>query len=553
MIKKLKQTKSDFTRHLYPALLGLSVMTFSACSGGGGSTPTPGVDSASPTGTGVARSTNLSAAFTEEIDDLTAVIASEFTLADNFNSVSGNVSYDIASRTATFDPITDLGLLRLYTANLGTGITYSGGTPIAQYTWTFRTADGTWTSDQDLVLIYPDTTINDPHVARSMTGDAMAIWTNNVNVYASIFTASGGTWGNDAIVSATGTAKSHLRLAMDNSGNAMAVWSDNAAGPNDYLSARYYNGASWGTTTLNIAAASGTPNNSQVAFDANGNAIVVWLQNNRVYANRYTGTWAGAQIIDAGATIAYKPQLAVFDNGDAIAVWAQNDGMTDVIYANYYTNGGTWGGATPLDTTPAANASVPQVALDKAGNAMAVWLEGNAPPYAVYAEYYDSGTGWTLTPTPLETDVNGVSITNIPQLGMDGDGNAIAIWRAAPTGGNDRLRYARYNGTSWGTPGNVDNGFSDSTEASLAMDSEGHAIVVWLEHADAMASVDSTWANRYRNTGSGGWAGPVLLENDDTAPTSAPKVSMDYNGTAAAVWLQDKGNTYNTTWSARFE
>ena len=182
---------------------------------------------------------------------------------------------------------------------------------------------------------------------------------------------------------------------------------------------------------------------------------------------------------------------------------------------------------------------------------MVVWLEGTSAPYMVYAEYYDSSTGWTLTTTPLETDVNGVSITNIPQLGMDGDGNAIAIWRAAPTGGNDRLRYSRYNGTSWGTPGNVDNGFSDSFEASLAMDSEGHAIVVWREYADAMASVYSTWANRYR--AGAGWTGPVLLESDETASISAPEVNMDYNGNAAVVWLQDQGLGYNTTWSARFE
>lgn len=65
-----------------------------------------------------------------------------FTLVDEEgNSVPGTVSYDPATKTATFTPSQPLYYGYVYTATLGSGIKDLAGNPLPSYSWTFRTAD----------------------------------------------------------------------------------------------------------------------------------------------------------------------------------------------------------------------------------------------------------------------------------------------------------------------------------------------------------------------------------------------------------------------------
>jgi hypothetical protein len=74
---------------------------------------------------------------------------------------------------------------------------------------------------------------------------------------------------------------------------------------------------------------------------------------------------------DAGSAIA--PQIALDAAGNALAVWTQSDGTRDNIWSNRYTVGSGWGTAELIETDDAGDATAPQIALDTAGNALAVW------------------------------------------------------------------------------------------------------------------------------------------------------------------------------------
>jgi len=103
-------------------------------------TTPPTVASITPTAnaTGVAVSTTVSATFSEAMNAST-ITTSSFTLG----GVSGSVSYDSGSYTATFTPSSNLALNTTYTATLSTAITDVAGNPLASaYSWSFTTGAG---------------------------------------------------------------------------------------------------------------------------------------------------------------------------------------------------------------------------------------------------------------------------------------------------------------------------------------------------------------------------------------------------------------------------
>ncbi len=87
--------------------------------------------------TQVALDTSLWATFSEPV---TGVDASSFTLIGPEGAVIGTVTYDEATRKATFTPLNALALDGVYTATLSTAIQDLAGNPLAEpYTWSFAT------------------------------------------------------------------------------------------------------------------------------------------------------------------------------------------------------------------------------------------------------------------------------------------------------------------------------------------------------------------------------------------------------------------------------
>jgi hypothetical protein len=100
-------------------------------------TTAPTVSSVSPVAdaTDVAVDTVIAATFNKAMDSST-ITTSSFIL----DSVSGSVSYDSGTYTATFTPSANLSYDTTYTAILGTAITDAAGNPLAtEYSWSFTT------------------------------------------------------------------------------------------------------------------------------------------------------------------------------------------------------------------------------------------------------------------------------------------------------------------------------------------------------------------------------------------------------------------------------
>lgn len=134
--------KINWVFNIAIVLSGLSLV---ACGGGGGSTSTPGTTTTGPTvssttpdngSTGVLTNTTLSATFNVDMDAAT-ISNSSFTLA-GANTVSGSISYNAATRTATFTPDAPLKPGSAFTVSLTTSITDSAGNALASaFRWRF--------------------------------------------------------------------------------------------------------------------------------------------------------------------------------------------------------------------------------------------------------------------------------------------------------------------------------------------------------------------------------------------------------------------------------
>ena len=287
----------------------------------------------------------------------------------------------------------------------------------------------------------------------------MAIWRQNdgtnTNILGNRFTPArgGGSWGATTLVGSASAGDADTpQIAFDANGNAMAVWTQvdlTSYYFSDMWASRFTasaGGGSWGTATLIAPNNMGNAINPQIAIDVNGNALVVWVQfygfSRDIWSNRFSsagGSWGTATLIETANTgNALEPQIAVDATGNALAVWTQSDGTRYNIWANRFTvaagGGGSWGAATLIQSDTVRDAGEPQIAFDSSGNAMAVWAQSDGLRDTIWASRFAAAYGGSWgAPSLIESNITAPAKT--PQIALDTNGNAMAIWAQS-----DRMR-----------------------------------------------------------------------------------------------------------------
>lgn len=123
------------------AIVAISVIAGCAAAGAGSGT-VPTVVSITPVvdKTAVDITDNIKATFSVAMDPAT-IVAANFTLANGKTPVTGTVTYDVASKTATFAPSAILSYGTIYTATVTNGVKSDGGLAlVTNKVWTFTTA-----------------------------------------------------------------------------------------------------------------------------------------------------------------------------------------------------------------------------------------------------------------------------------------------------------------------------------------------------------------------------------------------------------------------------
>ena len=394
-------------------------------------------------------------------------------------------------------------------------------------------------------------------IAIDAAGNAVAVWSQWDGICESIWTnyykAHSG-WGTAQLLETDDTGLAVLpQVAIDTAGNAIAVWQQ-SDGTHSNVWARRYDaaGGSWEAAQLleTSDAGAGYP---QIAFDVSGNALAVWAQSDgshdSIWAARYAaGSWGAAQLVETDDTgYASWPQIAMNAEGNAVAVWRQWDGSHYSIWTACYTSG-SWGAAQLLETDDANDAEQQQVAIDAAGNAVAVWRQHDGTVFHVWAARYDAASSSWGEAQPLET--NDTDDAWYPQIALDAAGNAVAVWHQQDIDGSVvSVWNNRYTaGSGWGGAQPLDT--SDTDDAGLVQiefDATGNAIAVWIQWDGIRFNI---WARHY--TAGSGWGTAKLIETDNAGDALYPQIAVNATGDALAVWHQSDG-IRDSVWAAWYK
>ncbi len=499
----------------------------------------------------------LSAYFSEEMTASTITDAT-FTLKNVRGEVDGTVSY--TSAKATFD-ITDqrLDLRSRYTATITDFVEDSNGLRMANdHSWEFITLDGTW---QSPLLLESDDAGDavTPQVAIDGSGNAIAVWSQfdgtRSNIYVNHFDAASGLWQGRMLIKTNKADDAYSpQIAVNTDGNAIAVWQQYNG--NEYsIYANHFDATlgAWQGATL-IEGDAGDASHPQIAMDGIGNAMAVWQQYDGTYDSIYgnyfrasTG-WTTARLIERDDTgKASYPQVAVNASGHTMVVWELDNGTDDSIYASRYSSS-LWGTATLLDNGSTDSATAPRIAIDTDGNAIAVWHQYAGSEYSIYANRFDAASGAWQGDALIENDNVGGAYG--PKVAMDGSGNAMAVWQQYDRTSNNILanRFDAISGV-WQNPVLIESdNAGDAYNPQIAVNDSGNAVAVWRQDDGSHYNI---WANRF-DAISGVWQNPALIESDNAGDASSPQVAVDGSGNAVAVWRQDDGTRANI-YTNRFE
>ncbi|MFH1874750.1 MAG: Ig-like domain-containing protein [Pseudomonadota bacterium] len=316
-----------------------------------------------------------------------------------------------------------------------------------------------------------------PQIVASNTGNVLAVWRRGLdNIFAEVLE---GVWEGNPATNIEATAGNTTTPQIASSGNdGIGVWVRGGR-----IWANFYDASGSGWTAGNATAIdvgvvldSSSP---QVGMDSAGNSIVVWVEDGHVYQNILSnniGTWTTAHALNniisnpALLAAASSPQIAVNDDGYAFVVWVQDGDL----YYNSYING-VWTGFTQISDS--GTNDLPQVAMNNNGQAIVVFEQG----LRVRAQVFNPAVAAT------NIDDGSVPPAQNPQIAIDAAGNAIAVWVM-----DSRIWQGRFNvnNNSWSAASTIDNaGDGLSASPQVAMDTNGNAIVVWIQNNNVYSNI----------------------------------------------------------------
>lgn len=385
-------------------------------------------------------------------------------------------------------------------------------------------------------------------IVSDAQGNALAFWrTSGSGAWAARQYAAGSGW----------TAASPLDgsvIAMSPAGSLAVVWSEYDANDDAAVYAKICAAADSCGEAVQISGSASFVQPQSVVMDEAGNAAAFWIEGMKpsvLWTNRYEpGSGWGAPTKIEGNLQQQNARAVADASGNLLVVWEQRLVNTFYLAAKRYEPGAGWGESQLIETADPvqlSNSAGHQLAADKAGNVIAVWQRTTSPQIGddIWTNRYAAGTGWG-TAQLLETDaVNGAAN---PDVAMDEAGNALAVWQQSD-GSRLNIWTARYApGAGWSAPQLLEtNDAGDAKQPQIAMNAVGGAVAVWQQHDGIRWNI---WAARYAP--GAGWQDVRLIETNNVGDAQNPHVMIDTDGKAIAVWEQDDGTNRNI-WAARYE
>jgi hypothetical protein len=311
------------------------------------------------------------------------------------------------------------------------------------------------------------------------SGDALAIWQSEIIGGRETFMQSAeapfnASWQPRGTLSERkpGAYAGRPELGEDAAGDAIATWQQETNGKVATFHAERPAGGGW-LPPVELAQDAFEP---VVAENAKGDALIAWMQS--VAHGEYAidasyrpagGAWSQPVAVSQGEGSDDEPVIKLAPDGEALAAWRHPEGKHMVIQAATRPVGSEWEAPLTLSNNE-RNSQQPSIAIDAAGEAVAVWEHEVHAEVVQYATK-DRGGGWSAPATLSESPAN---LFNA-QVAMNPAGQTIAIWTLS----NLVMRSSIFEHGEWSPATNVGGAEVAGGEIALSISSTGHAIAVW--------------------------------------------------------------------------
>ncbi|HEX3152720.1 MAG TPA: hypothetical protein VHR66_31900, partial [Gemmataceae bacterium] len=366
---------------------------------------------------------------------------------------------------------------------------------------------------------------------------------------------------NDVPVSVTAGVDSAGGIAMkpDGTGFIVTYASPDASGQGVFF--KQYD-ANWQPVGSAVAVNTVTANNQQrpsVAFDANGNFVIVWesfgqdpgdsAAQSGIYARRFdsTGTAIDAVEFRVNTTIAgqqSEPDVAVNDSGQFVIAYTNGAPATSDIDAQAFA--GIFAGASGTPTTVGGETvvndtiaslgaqSAPAVGMDNSGNYTVAYQsagQDHVGDLGIYARQMSFAGVPLVGEFKINTIVNGDQAA--PDVAMDPSGNFSIVWDSANVDSSGQaIVLQRYDSTAQAQGGNVQVNtvitLNDQINPHVAAGADGRLLVTWEgEEADGDAVGTDVYYKTYDA------AGQVTQSDTAVSPTTVSNDAGETNAIGA--------------------
>ena len=318
------------------------------------------------------------------------------------------------------------------------------------------------------------------------------------------------------------------RIDVSSGGTAVAAMIRNSDGR--VIAAVRPPGAAWGPFE-ELSPAGVTVTGLDIAIDESSRATAIWGESGaglRSSDRPAGGSWGSAETVRDTGT-AERVNLDVNGAGAAVAGWYES-GNPARAWAGARDPGGSWtattlgpGGRVGLNT---------EVGIDADGNAVAVWssYQGSPSPGTAYVETSARPAAGAWSSSQELASSAGLFITG--DVAVAADGAATAVWWEDPATGVDRiLSFTRTAGTgAWGAGVPMSGTTEDAALPSVARNETGKSAVVWTQQV-----AENEYVHRVasRDSDAAAWTAPDLLASG--GGQSAPTIALAALGDLTAL------------------
>ncbi|MBZ2167239.1 Ig-like domain-containing protein [Marinobacter sp. F4216] len=351
------------------------------------------------------------------------------------------------------------------------------------------------------------------------------------------FMTEGASWGDGEVLQVSSGPLSNLQFAANDDGDTLVVWVQN-----QHVFASRFDAASgnW-LSAERVGSNAGATARPHAAMSPTGDAVVIWnnADDGALYARRWStllGSWESERRVGNLAGEADYPQVAMDAQGNALAVWQQRDGQALSIFAGRLSAGSeNWAALDRIDTHP-DESHQPTVAMTADGEAVVVWRQrvsafGSLSTFDVHANRLVSGVWQGVA--ALGDGVNSVAS---PQVAVDSAGRAFVVWRQNDGGSQGIYATSTTESGHWGVAERIGIAGASVTRPDIAADGPGNAFVVWQRYDNSGSRIQ---VNRF----SSGWQGATTIQAN-LERADMPSIATSGSGDAVVVWSQREGSGF---------